>query len=305
MVSESFSLSSVLTQHADGVLAYAAMDARAAVIGHALHDQAARLEACERDSGRIESCAGLLREKQWERKLQQQGLDLLESALQWAMEAESRKQIAALCEKRSRLHPNDPGREVLDAQMAELAWIGQRAGQHKYSPDQPRVPAGSADGGQWTSGGGGGGGSGEDGEDEDTSYQGEPDEPLDSVYPIETILAFLPSGGIFSAWRSFAETMTSLFGRGAAIESTAAKWTLGSYKSPKRWANQLADRKWTPEEITQAIKTGKKFPAPNSVNKGNTATRYQTSVYGRYIIRDDVTNEIIQIGKEGFDPPIF
>lgn len=27
----------------------------------------------------------------------------------------------------------------------------------KYAPDQPRVPAGSSDGGQWTSGGGGGG----------------------------------------------------------------------------------------------------------------------------------------------------
>lgn len=30
----------------------------------------------------------------------------------------------------------------------------------RYSPSQPRVPAGSPDGGQWTSGGGGGGGGG-------------------------------------------------------------------------------------------------------------------------------------------------
>jgi hypothetical protein len=29
----------------------------------------------------------------------------------------------------------------------------------KYSPDQPRVPAGNEDGGQWTDGGGGSGGS--------------------------------------------------------------------------------------------------------------------------------------------------
>jgi hypothetical protein len=28
--------------------------------------------------------------------------------------------------------------------------------ERKYSPDQPRVPAGNPDGGQWTSGGGGG-----------------------------------------------------------------------------------------------------------------------------------------------------
>ena len=33
----------------------------------------------------------------------------------------------------------------------------------KYSPDQPRVPAGDPDGGQWTDGGGGGGGSSSDG----------------------------------------------------------------------------------------------------------------------------------------------
>lgn len=33
----------------------------------------------------------------------------------------------------------------------------KRLRQRKYSPDQPRVPAGNADGGQWTSGGGGGG----------------------------------------------------------------------------------------------------------------------------------------------------
>ena len=32
--------------------------------------------------------------------------------------------------------------------------------EHKYSPDQPRVPAGSSEGGQWTSGGVGGGSSG-------------------------------------------------------------------------------------------------------------------------------------------------
>ena len=37
----------------------------------------------------------------------------------------------------------------------ELAWRRLR---HKYSPDQPRMPAGNPDGGQWTSGGGEGAG---------------------------------------------------------------------------------------------------------------------------------------------------
>jgi Bacterial CdiA-CT RNAse A domain len=47
----------------------------------------------------------------------------------------------------------------------------------KYSTDQPRAPAGSPEGGQWTSGGGGGGGEGDsegDGEAQIELVQGEP-----------------------------------------------------------------------------------------------------------------------------------
>ncbi len=138
------------------------------------------------------------------------------------MVAESRKQITTLQEKQCRLHTNNLGRKVLDAQMAELARIGQRAGQYKYSPDQARVPAGSSDGGQWTSGGGGGGGSGDDGEDGDTSYQGEPDEPLDSVYPIEELIGGLGVGGALAAARRNAlGARAALFGEstGATAES--------------------------------------------------------------------------------------
>jgi Colicin E5 ribonuclease domain len=105
-------------------------------------------------------------------------------------------------------------------------------------------------------------------------------------------LAFLPLGRFFNAWRSW-------------IVKPEPEWTLGTYKSPQKWANQLEGRDWTPKQISDTIKNGEQFPAPNAINKGNPATRYQTSVPGRYVVRDDITKEILQVGKEGFNPPVI
>src|SRR6185437_6810331 len=69
----------------------------------------------------------------------------------------------------------DAARRILAAEIAELRALKQLALDiqldltrlrfprkatlaRKYSPDQPRVPAGNPDGGQWTDGGGDGGG---------------------------------------------------------------------------------------------------------------------------------------------------
>lgn len=60
--------------------------------------------------------------------------------------------------------------------------------------------------------------------------------------------------------------------------------TLGRFKSAKRWANQLEDRNWTPEEITETIKNGRRYEAPNDVRKydpGATATRYELAPVSR------------------------
>jgi hypothetical protein len=59
----------------------------------------------------------------------------------------------------------------------------------KYSEDEPRVPAGSREGGQWTNGGGGG----------DVNSIDDP--PIIPVYPIESILAGLSGGSAISAVR--------------------------------------------------------------------------------------------------------
>jgi hypothetical protein len=68
----------------------------------------------------------------------------------------------------------------------------------KYSPDQPRVPAGNPDGGQWTSGG-------EGEESEDNIYS----DAIKPVYPIETFLAALSSGSVFSTVRYLLGGMAS------------------------------------------------------------------------------------------------
>ena len=40
-----------------------------------------------------------------------------------------------------------------------------------------------------------------------------------------------------------------------------------------KWQTQVRRRGWTPELINEAIATGRRYPAPNYVNPGSTATR--------------------------------
>lgn len=115
------------------------------------------------------------------------------------------------------------------------------------------------------------------------------DPPIRPVYPELLILPYLGFGRIWSLWRAW-----------SLIRDENPLWILGKHKSPKRWGNQLRNRNWSPEEITQAIKKGKQFPAPNKVNPGHSATRYEYK--GRYVVRDDVSGEILQISGESFNP---
>lgn len=79
---------------------------------------------------------------------------------------------------------------------------------------------------------------------------------------------------------------------------TNTKWELGRHKSDTKWENQMEKRGWDKEKITDTIKNGKEYPAPNKVNPENTATRYEYN--GRSVVRDDKTNEILQVGGDGF-----
>ena len=93
---------------------------------------------------------------------------------------------------------------------------------------------------------------------------------------------------------------------GAGLEawqvSRAAKtaWTFSKFKSPLRWANQLAKRGWSAQQITEAIEGGEQFPAVNNVNAGNPATRYVHPTTGCSVVVDNVTGEVLHVGGSGF-----
>lgn len=74
-------------------------------------------------------------------------------------------------------------------------------------------------------------------------------------------------------------------------------WTLGVHKSLQRWLNQMASRQWTKEQITRTIAEGKPYPAPNKVHPENPAIRYELD--GKFVVRDEVTKEILQVSKDG------
>ena len=117
------------------------------------------------------------------------------------------------------------------------------------------------------------------------------EEGIRPVYPELLLIPLLRVGRLYTAWRTW-------------TNRKASDWTLGGHKSPIRWGNQLRNRNWTPEQITKAIKHGKKHKAPNRVNPNNTATRYEYR--GRFVVQDDQTKEILQVsGRGNFKPNIL
>ena len=85
-----------------------------------------------------------------------------------------------------------------------------------------------------------------------------------------------------------------------ANSSGAQSWKLGPNHSAQQWQNKMRQRGWTPEQITEAIRDGQKAPAVNLVNPANTATRSIPPTTGRSVVVDDVTEEVIRVGGDGF-----
>ena len=78
----------------------------------------------------------------------------------------------------------------------------------------------------------------------------------------------------------------------------AAKfWRPGSHKSETKWLNRFTNRGWTPEEVTNTIKTGKSYPAKNMIHGPNGATRFQNRKTGKSVTIDNKTYELLHIGK--------
>jgi len=77
-------------------------------------------------------------------------------------------------------------------------------------------------------------------------------------------------------------------------------WKFGKNHTAQQWQNKMTQRGWTPQQITEAIQNGQQFPAVNNVSPGNPATRYVHPTTGRSVIVDDVTQEVIHVGGDGF-----
>jgi hypothetical protein len=77
-------------------------------------------------------------------------------------------------------------------------------------------------------------------------------------------------------------------------------WQFGGNHSAQQWQNKMLQRGWTPDQITEAILNGQRFPAANQVNPGNAATRYVHPTTGRSVVVDNVTAEVIHVGGDGF-----
>ena len=88
--------------------------------------------------------------------------------------------------------------------------------------------------------------------------------------------------------------------KAAAGADDAAKWIFGKNKGVEKSIRQMQQRGWTPAQVTEAIKSGQRFPATNLVNKGNPATRCVHPQSGQSVVQDTVTKEIIHFGGPGF-----
>jgi hypothetical protein len=77
-------------------------------------------------------------------------------------------------------------------------------------------------------------------------------------------------------------------------------WRLGSNHSAQQWQNIITQRGWTPQQISEAIHNGQQFPAVNNVNPGNVAIRYVHPTPGRSVVVDNITGEVIHVGRDGF-----
>jgi hypothetical protein len=115
------------------------------------------------------------------------------------------------------------------------------------------------------------------------------DPPIEPVYPELLLLPLLRVPRLYTAWRLWRDAPKNI------------DWRLRDHKSSTTWGNQLRNRDWTPEQITETIKYGQRYPSPNKVNPTNSATRYQYKDH--FVVRDDKTKEILQISNKTSQNP--
>lgn len=175
----------------------------------------------------------------------------------------------------------------------------------KYNQNQPRVPAGRREGGQWTSDGNGSSATKPKPKKPEEYYGDDYDFPADEL--MGDLIAILPINkiGKIRSIRELGKILKSPGARGLEIAKRIAdrKWTFGKHKSKIKWENRMVKGGWTKREVTNTIIYGKKYKAENKVNKENTATRYERN--GKFVVRDDKTKEILQVSRPDIKPDIL
>lgn len=186
----------------------------------------------------------------------------------------------------------------------------------KYDPNQPRAPRGSSNGGQWVSNGGGSGSSaGEAHEEGHKPHRVEQIKPRkeprvgpgaatipDIDWSEEGLEHFLEGADAVADILDKIPLPDAKPAAAALRVPGKVRWMFGRHKSVVKWENRMRKGEWTKRNITATIAKGKTYDAPNKVNPGNGATRYQLG--DRYVVKDNKTGEIIQISRPGIKPEI-
>jgi RHS repeat-associated protein len=119
-----------------------------------------------------------------------------------------------------------------------------------------------------------------------------------------TILEIAPTDRIERTYNFTVDGLhTFLVGEdGAVVHNCALLWKLGdsASKSAARLQRQMQQRGWTGRQITEAVKGGQKFSAPNNLNPMNGATRYVHPVTGQSVVIDDITKQVFHVGGPGY-----
>lgn len=117
------------------------------------------------------------------------------------------------------------------------------------------------------------------------------DQRIESVYPEALIVPLLRIPRFVAAWRLWLRA-----------REESQNWQLSPTKSATKWRNQIEKGNWTPEKITRTIRYGQRFKTRNERTGGN-ATRYELEE--AYIVRDDITGDILQVSRPGHLPKLI
>ena len=171
--------------------------------------------------------------------------------------------------------------------IAALEREAQAAREAKYAPDQPRVPAGSSDGGQWTSGGSGVGAGG--GVSADNSDGTPVQLAFAQAYPIEKAVeaALL----LFSIWASQNSQETT-----AALEFRAQEFLPGAKKEDPA----IGVRNLTRDEVDEACP--RHGLVQSITDEAATRVREEGNYWGAAVYGTKVHAEIKRQVNNRFDP---